>query len=133
MKKETYTKVFLKQLGKSTDQFSIKEHLRLWWKNQREKDQGGLRLTEQGLDVVKQIGVETYTIAYPQDLELTANIVIFLDHYIDTPYYIDSTAITLTNDKKAVELTLFSGDLRRYGFVKAMTRAKNNNKNKKNS
>jgi hypothetical protein len=124
MKKETYTKVFLNQLGKSIDSASIKEYYSQWWKNTRDKNEGGLRLTEEGLEMIKQIGVETYTIPYPEDLELTANIIVFLDQYIDSPYYLDKNSITVTNDRKAVELTLFAGDLRRYGFVKAMTRAK---------
>jgi hypothetical protein len=124
MKKETYTKLFLKQLGESTEPANVKNHYSLWWKNTREKSVGGLRLTELGLNVVKQIGVETHTIPYPADMELTTNILIFLDQYIDSPYYIDGKSITVTNDKKAVELSLFAGDLRRYGVVKAMTRAK---------
>jgi hypothetical protein len=124
MKKETYTKLFLKQLGESIDDENVKSHYSLWWKNTREKSVGGLRLTELGLNIVKQLEIETYTIPYPADMELTTNIVIFLDQYIDSPYYIDGKSITLTNDRKAVELSLFAGDLRRYGVVKAISRAK---------
>lgn len=124
MNKDTYTKLFLKQLGKPIDEHTIKHYSTIWWVNNRKKSQGGLRLTDQGLETVKSIGVQTYTIDYPNDLNLTAKIIVFLDQYIDTPYYITSKAITVTNDKKAVELTLFAGDLRRYGTVKAITRAK---------
>ncbi len=42
--------------------------------------------------------------------------------FIDCPYYISPRSIIVTNEKKAVELTLFSGDLRKYGLTKAMSR-----------
>ena len=46
MNKETYTKVFLKQSGKSINELSVKDYMPLWWKNTRSKDTGGLRLTD---------------------------------------------------------------------------------------
>jgi hypothetical protein len=133
MKKETYTKLFLKQLGKSIDEATVKNYYSQWWKNTREKEVGGLRLTELGLNTVKEIGLEIYTIPYPTDMELTTNVVIFLDQYINSPYYIDGKSITVTDERKAVELSLFAGDLRRYGLVKAMTRAKKEADDEENS
>lgn len=124
--KETYTKMFLKQLGKSTDELTVKEHMSLWWKNTRNKGSGGLRLTEQGLDVLSEIDLATYDIPYPHDMPLTTQVIIFLDQLIDCPYYLTNRSIIVTNEKKAVELTLFSGDLRRYGLVKAMKRQEKN-------
>ena len=38
--------------------------------------------------------------------------------------YIGNRSIIVTNEKKAVELSLFSGDLRKYGLTKAMSRTK---------
>lgn len=133
MKKETYTKLFLKQLGKNTDEATVKNYYNQWWKNTREKEVGGLRLTELGLNTLKEIGVEMFTIPYPEEMELTTNVIIFLDQHINSPYYIDGKSITVTDGRKAVELTLFAGDLRRYGLVKAMTRAKNQEDSKKTS
>jgi len=133
MKKETYTKLFLKQLGKNTDEATVKNYYNKWWKNTREKDVGGLRLTELGLNTLKEIGVQTFTIPYPHEMELTTNVIIFLDQHINSPYYIDGKSITVTDDRKAVELTLFAGDLRRYGLVKAISRAKTEEANKKTS
>lgn len=133
MKKETYTKLFLKQLGKNTDEATVKNYYSQWWKNTREKEVGGLRLTELGLNTLKEIGVEMFTIPYPEEMELTTNVIIFLDQHINSPYYIDGKSITVTDGRKAVELTLFAGDLRRYGLVKAMTRAKNQEDSKKTS
>jgi hypothetical protein len=122
--KETYTKIFLKQLDKSSDDTTVKQYMPLWWQNTREKDNGGLRLTEAGYDIVKQIELATYDIPYPPEMPLTTQVIIFLDQFIDCPYYLTNRSITVTNEKKAVELTLFSGDIRKYGLIKAMNREK---------
>ena len=124
--KQTYTKIFLKELGKSQNDLSVKEYLPLWWKNTREKNVGGLRLTDQGYDTIKEIVLATYDIPYPKDMPLTTQVIIFLDKFIDCPYYLTNRSITVTNEKKAVELTLFSGDLRKYGLTKAMNRSNKN-------
>jgi hypothetical protein len=97
----------------------------LWWKNTREKTEGGLRLTEEGFDILSQLDIETYDIPYPPDMPMTTQVVIFLDKFINCPYYITNRSIVVTNEKKAVELTLFSGDIRKYGLVKALSRSKN--------
>ena len=90
------------------------------------KNVGGLRLTDQGYDTIKEIGLATYDIPYPKDMPLTTQVIIFLDKFIDCPYYLTNRSITVTNEKKAVELTLFSGDLRKYGLTKAMNRSNKN-------
>lgn len=123
--KTTYTKLFLKELGKSYNDLTVKEHLPLWWYNTREKEEGGLRLTEEGYETIIKIGLQTYDIPYPKDMPITTQIIIFLDKFIDCPYFLTNRSITVTNERKAVELGLFSGDLRKYGLTKAMTRAKN--------
>ena len=64
--KETYTKVFLKQAGKSITELAVKEYLPIWWKNTRDKETGGLRLTDAGYEFIKeQIDLQTYEIPYP--------------------------------------------------------------------
>lgn len=122
--KETYTKIFLKQQNKSIDDANIKQYMPIWWQNTRNKNSGGLRLTKKGYEMLREIGVSTYDIPYPDELELTTQVIIFLDHFIDCPYYLSDRSLVVTNEKKAVELTLFAGDLRKYGLVKAMTNSK---------
>ena len=122
--KETYTKLFLKELGKSTSDTNIKQFMPLWWQNTRNKDSGGLRLTEEGFDILTQIDLTTYDIPYPRDVPLSTQVIIHLDNFIDCPYYLTNRSIVVTNEKKAVELTLFSGDLRKYGLTKAVNRQK---------
>jgi hypothetical protein len=122
MNKLVYTKLFLKELGEPVNDTTVKEYLPLWWQNTREKSEGGLRLTETGIEVLKRAGIASYHIPYPQDMPLTAQVVIYLDNFIDCPYHIDKKGITVTNERKAVELALFSGDVRKYGIAKAMSR-----------
>ncbi|MDA9938581.1 hypothetical protein N9C48_00555 [bacterium] len=127
--KETYTKIFLKELGQSYNELSVKEHMPLWWHNTRNKEEGGLRLTETGMDLLTKIDLATYDIPFPADMPFTTQVIIFLDKFIDCPYYIGHKGIQVTNQKKAVELTLFSGDMRKYGLSKALNRQNKDNKN----
>ena len=121
--KETYTKIFLKQADKTINDATVTEYLPRWWQNTRNKETGGLRLTDEGLDfIMHDIQLKTYEVPYPQDFELTTNSVIWLDNFIDCPYYIGKKSIIVTNEKKAVELTLFSGDIRKFGITKALKR-----------
>ena len=122
--KETYTKVFLRELGKGIEESNVKQYLPLWWKNTREKDTGGLRLTDAGYDVIQEIGLATYDIPFPKDMPLTTQVIIFLDQFIDCPYVLFNNSILVMNERKAVELTLFSGDIRKYGIIKAMKNSK---------
>ena len=123
--KETYTKIFLKSAGKAVHEASIAEVMPLWWQNTRSKETGGLRLTDAGYDfIINELELQTYQVPYPKDFEFTTNVIIWMDHFIDCPYYFDRQGIIVTNEKKAMELHLFSGDVRKYGLVKAMKRQK---------
>jgi hypothetical protein len=96
----------------------------LWWQNTRHKDTGGLRLTEEGFDVLKKVKIEHWDIPYPKEMIITPQVIIFLDQFINCPYFLTKRSITVTSERTAVELSLFSGDVRKYGLVKAMTRSK---------
>lgn len=121
--KDTYTKIFLKQAGLDVNEMSMLEYMPVWWQNTRSKDQGGLRLTDEGLRfITEELELVTYDVPYPRDFEFTTNVILWLDKFIDCPYYMGKKSITVTNEKKAIELHLFSGDVRKYGLAKAMNR-----------
>lgn len=125
--KETYTKIFLKQSGKSINEVALKEYMPILWQNIRAKDTGGLRLTDEGFRfITEEVELQTYEVPYPPDFELTTQTIIFLDEFINCPYYIGRKSIVVTDEKKAVELHLFSGDIRKYGLTKALKRQEKN-------
>ena len=126
--KETYTKIFLKNADISINPNTLKEYLPMWWKNSRSKDVGGLRLTDKGLDfITKKLDLKTYEVPFPVDFSVTTQTIIFLDRFITCPYFLADDGIIVTNEKKAMELMLFSVDIRKYGISKAMTRQEFNN------
>jgi hypothetical protein len=121
--KETYTKIFLKQSGKSANPTSIAQYYPVWWQNTRTKDEGGLRLTEEGFRfLTEDLDLAVYEVPLPRDFKPTTNTIIWLDKFIDCPYYLTTHSIYVTNEKKAVELHLFSGDIHKYGLTKALKR-----------
>ena len=127
--KETYTKTFLKQADIAISEVTIKDYMSVWWQNIRAKDTGGLRLTDAGIEFLKdKLELSTYDIPFPKDFELTTNTIIWLDQFIDCPYWLGKYGIVVTDEKKALELHLFSGDVKKYGLTKALNRQKKNPK-----
>ena len=121
--KETYTKIFLKQSDLAVSDANVKQYMSDWWQNIRGKTDGGLRLTEDGFDFLHDnLEIQMYEIPFPRDFKFTTQTYIFLDQFITCPYYLTNRSIWVTDEKKSMELHLFSGDLRKYGLTKAMKR-----------
>lgn len=121
--KNTYTSVFLKAANKSADSLSIDKVRGLWWFNLRSKGEGGLRLTDQGIEFVKtQADIKTYDVKLPRELKVTPQILVWLDHFITSPWYISKGTLTVLSEKSAFELYLFSGDIKKLGYAKAMSK-----------
>lgn len=121
--KETYTKIFLKHANISLSEAAIKEYTPVWWQNTRIKEEGGLRLTEEGFEFIQEtLGLTVFEVPFPRDFKITTQVVIFLDKFIDCPYYLTSGSLWVTDEKKALELHLFSGDVKKYGIIKALKR-----------
>ena len=121
--KVTYTKIFLKQLNIAISEATLKEYIPVWWPNNRSKETGGLRLTDEGIRVLTDdVQLSTYDVPFPKDFELTTNTIIWLDQFIDCPWWLGRHGIVVTDERKAVELSLFSGDVRKYGITKALNR-----------
>lgn len=121
--KDTYTTVFLKAAEQPADEESIKKHKPAWWYNFRKKDEGGLRLTEAGLQFIQeQAQIKTYKIEIDKNISLTPQVLVWLDQFIDSPYYIDKKQIVVIRERVAFELHLFSGDIKKMGYAKAMNK-----------
>jgi len=121
--KELYTKIFLEQGRLPTDEDSIHQYVRKWFRNPREKLDSSLTLTEEGFEfLTTKIGLQSYRIQFPKDFQITTQVVLFLDKFLDCPNYYNKKEIYVFKEKKAAELMLFSGDVRKYGIAKALAR-----------
>ena len=121
--KDTYTKVFLEAAEQSVDDNLIKQMRPLWWYNVRSKGEGGLRLTEAGINFIQeQADIKTYKVDFPAEFSFTPQVLVWLDNFIDSPYYITKKYIIVMKEKAAFELYLFSGDIKKFGHNKALSR-----------
>lgn len=121
--KKEYTNIFLESAGFDTNEELITEKISRWWWNTRDKEIGGLRITEEALDfILNQSKIKTYKVPFPDSLTLTPQVLLWLDNFIESPYYITKREIIVTKEKSAFELYLFSGDVRKLGYTKAMAK-----------
>jgi len=121
--KELYTKIFLKQAELPADDESVRQYIKKWFRNPREKLDSSLTLTDEGFEFLTiKIKLQSYRIPFPKDFQITTQVVLFLDKFLDCPNYYNKKEIYVFKEKKAAELMLFSGDVRKYGIAKALTR-----------
>lgn len=100
-----------------------------WWQNPRPKKAGGLRLTTEGYEVFQKLEVTEHAIDFPHDTEFTGKLVLWLDRFIDCPFYLESKRIIVFSDNVAVQLILFSGNIQKYGLARAKAVAKKQQEN----
>jgi hypothetical protein len=121
--KDTYTQVFLQAADQTADTNTLKQYRSTWWWNVRDKEKGGLRLTEPALDFIENDSkIKTYKIDFPKDFAITPQVLIWLDNNIESPYYITRKFIVVLKEKDAFTLYLFSGDISKMGYNKALAR-----------
>lgn len=121
--KKDYTQIFLESAGELVSENLINLKNKIWWWNLRDKEHGGLRLTEDAIVFIEQQSkIKTYKIPFPDNLTITPQILLWLDNFIECPYFISKKDITVLKEKTAFELYLFSGDVRKMGYNKAMAK-----------
>lgn len=119
--KEAFTRIFLLQWGKSTDSVNVELHSRKWFKSHRTDHKNGLRLTDDGYWFLTEIlNLTAYEIPFTETVELSPQAIIFLDRYLDCPYYLTYKSITVFSERRSFELYMFADDIRKYGLIKAM-------------
>ncbi len=122
-KKDIYTRSILKAAGVDANDDNVKEKKIEWWYNIRSKDEGGLRLTEEGIKfITENAGIKIYTVELPDNLTQTSQILIWLDNFITSPYFLSKKELIVTEEKTAFELWMFSGDVQKLGYSKAMSK-----------
>ncbi len=129
MNKQELTKKFMSQLSLSDDQKNFRKYYTLWWANPRKTKENSLRLTDAGFKTfTEKIELKSYEVAFPESTDWTSQLILHLDKFLDSPYYIDKKSIFVFREKTAVELILFSGNLQKYGMAKEMSQ-KNHTEN----
>jgi hypothetical protein len=119
--RDTLTKIFLQQWGKSIDDANLKLYSRKWWQSSRVNKQSAFRLTEEGFEFLEStLELKSYEVPFTEPIELSPQTIVFLEKYIDCPYFLTNQSITVFSERKSFELYLFSDDIRKYGIIKAM-------------
>ena len=115
------TKIFLQQWGKSIDSANVQLFGRKWWQSTRVGKETAFRLSEDGFEfLTTDLELKSYEIPFTESIELSPQTIIFLERYIDCPYYLTTESVTVFSEKKSFELMLFSDDIRKFGLIKAM-------------
>lgn len=119
--RDALTKIFLQQWGKSTDDANVSMYSRTWWQSNRVNKQTAFRLSDKGLEFLTTVlELKSYEVPFTEPIELSPQTIIFLERYIDCPYYLTTESITVFSEKKSFELMLFSDDIRKFGLIKAI-------------
>ena len=119
--KDTYTKVFVQAANQFCDNTTIKNLRSKWWTSTRCKDAGGLRITTECLEYIQANSqIKTYKVEILKEISITPQILVWLDQFIESPYHLTKKHIVVLREKSAFELYLFSGDVRKMGYAKAM-------------
>jgi hypothetical protein len=119
--RDTLTKIFLQQWGKSIDDANLNMYSRTWWQSNRVNKQNAFRLSDKGFEfLTNDLELKSYEVPFTESIELSPQTIIFLERYIDCPYFLTTESITVFSEKKSFELYLFSDDIRKFGLIKAM-------------
>jgi hypothetical protein len=104
--------------GLNTDAKSIRKLTSAWWFNPRQKEKGGLRLTDEGF-ARASAQFKFHKVLFDDDIEYTNKLIIQLDNFITCPWYVTKKEIFVFNEKMAVQLVLFSGNIAKFSAAKA--------------
>lgn len=114
------TKYLANAEGLSTEDSFVKRLISTWWQNPRQKEQGGLRLTESGFEMMsKHFNPHKVKFEEPLTAKPSNQFILRLDNFITCPWYITHRAVWVFDDKMAVQLVLFSGNIEKFTTAKA--------------
>ncbi len=123
-RKTAYTRTFMQLLEQPIHDETVKTNYYTWWQNVRESYQArSLRLTKQGFEMLESMDLKTYTIKFPQKIIFTPQTYLWLDEFVDCPYFVNKAKIIVTMEKMALQLMLFAGDVTKYGLARAMSKS----------
>jgi hypothetical protein len=111
--KTKITEYVMKELGLESSSKNIKIYTKLWWQNIRNKPKGGLWLTELGFEALSKADIKSYQIKFNEPIDILENkFILWLDNSIECPFFLTKKEIHVFGEKTAVQMILFSGDLK---------------------
>ena len=121
--KTAYTRTFMQLLNQPAHEETLKTYYYTWWQNVRESYQArSLRMTRSGLEVLKKLEIKTYSIKFPDKIIFTPQTFLWLDEFVDCPYFVDKKQIVVSMERMALQLMMFAGDVTKYGLARAMSK-----------
>ena len=121
--KTAYTRTFMQLLNQPAHDETLKTYYYTWWQNVRESYQArSLRMTKSGLEILKKLEIKTYSIKFPDKIIFTPQTFLWLDEYVDCPYFVDKKQIVVSMERMALQLMMFAGDVTKYGLARAMSK-----------
>jgi hypothetical protein len=118
MSKRELTKLFLEQAGMIADDSTVKLYLPVWWGSPLSPI--GLRLTSHGAGFLSHtLKLQKYSYNLKQDFQRSLKVMLQMNKYLTSPFYIQSTApgkqiITFFGEYDAVMMGMMDGDLCQY-------------------
>jgi len=90
-----------------------------WWFNPAKTT--GLRLSEEGYDfLTKELKIQAYEVPFAEHMDVNPSVIVFLSKHMECPYLLRYHSVIVFSERKSLELYLFSGDIKRYGLMKAI-------------
>lgn len=117
--KTEITRHILISMGLESSDERVRKTIPTWWYSTRQKEQGGLRLTDQGFEAFQKAEIQSYKVKFDEPIHFTNQLMIWLDKFIDCPFYLRNKEIYVFSEKMAVQLVLFSGNIYKYSSAKA--------------
>lgn len=118
-KKNEITRYIAEQSGLPTDEKSLRKFNASWWQNTRMKEKGGLKLTDEGFANLTRYVKPHCVRFFENDIDYTNQLILRLDNFITCPWYLSKKEIYVFDDKMAVQLVLFSGNIKKFTTAKA--------------
>lgn len=113
--KVAITREMLLMAGEDASVKNVKKHLRVFWKNPRLNGVRSMSLTKEGYEFMKPY-MKFYTIDLLEESDELIKNIIWLDKYLDCPFFLENKRIRLTREKTAINLMLYGGDLNQFMY-----------------
>ena len=107
--------------GLSTEEPHLRKLLAIWWQNPRNKKQGGLKLTDEGFARLTKY-FTAHRVRFEEtrkEIKFTNQMILRLENFITCPWYIDNKGVWVFDDRMAVQLVLFSGNVEKFTSARA--------------